>query len=647
MMRCIIVSVAILVLSAVVAESVVPTLPVEVENQCDTGVFLHCGDVDVNHSAAIVRSVPVTHYFDTLGGQYRFGILGDNVKSIFPELTMDIEKTYVKKDKSTTTVPLTVLDSNLIFMHTLVEIQRAIDHVAKVDVDIRMSGGEVNELTERLQALLDKFALNEGFESIADVIEKNLLTRADIESVDDEISHIKDMTSAAISVSKHRLRTRKENLAAADIRLVQLLNSHFDVLRNISRQKLLEIDVLLSDDIQSQYDVEIRQLERNIELELAGLKEEINTAIKKARFRIEEETEVERRNEDVYVHILHAKEDSRRKASNEMIVVFFQEVNRYMTVILDNPKSLLLWSSNMLIAVTLFIVIVEVIKESRNILLNKFTPPFGVNFVRGKKALGRRTFQRLQLVPADDVHEQHNRSPSLHTSRFTYVGNDAGLEQLVLPDEVKTMILRITATMNASTLALGSPTIAARWLRTLLVPFDRHGLCSNQETYMPNTIIRGPGGTGKSMVAKAIAEASGLPYAILSGADLEAHGTRASAYLRTILDRLEAQSVHNRCVLIIDDPDEITDGALARQHMPTMRRYEQNSEDCDAMSITSSIDDDGAKGLPGTVDGGCGGGISYCLYVLLQAIRQNSKKFCLIITSSQELHLIDSALLDR
>jgi hypothetical protein len=638
---------------------------VVVENQCESGVFLNCGSVDVNRSATIVHTAPVSNYFDTLGGQYRFGILGDHVKDLFPELTSPVEKIYYHgRDKSDSTIVQTTgIDSNMVFMHTLVEIQAAIAQVERANGDLNQLSAEIHRFGDRLDALFKRY-LNDGnnLESMSDIHEKYNLNQMELASLEDEINHITDMTAAAKSVSLHRLHTRKANMLEADKRLTAQLRNHFEALRNISLDKLASIDKLLRAEVQAEHDIEERQLQRDIQVEINALRDEISTAIKSAQFRIAEETDIERRNEDIYANILQAREDSRRKASNEMIVVFFQEVNRYMKVVLDNPRDLLLWSSNLLVVVSIFVVIVEVVTASKNMLLNSLTPPFGVNFVRGKKNDKKITSSKsehMRLVEQLRENTEGDTDDAIASIVANYepafAGSTECMKELELTGETMEAICRVAATLNSHQAMQNQDnskiSILSRCVRPLL-----GNLASNSgrdQCYLPNTLVRGPGGSGKSLVAQAIAEASGLPYAVICGADLEAHGARASAFLRTVLDRLQGRST--RCILIIDDPENIVEGRGAAAHTGAGANNCGRVEDWDAVSVASGSnfgfeDDDRMKAIhanSNSVDVAGSGGIPYCLYVLLQALRNNSRSYGVIVTTSLDLHNVDAALLDR
>mmetsp|Transcript_27493 Transcript_27493/g.57373 ORF Transcript_27493/g.57373 Transcript_27493/m.57373 type:complete len:900 (+) Transcript_27493:94-2793(+) len=68
-----------------------------------------------------------------------------------------------------------------------------------------------------------------------------------------------------------------------------------------------------------------------------------------------------------------------------------------------------------------------------------------------------------------------------------------------------------------------------------------------------SVLIHGEPGTGKSMIAKAIAHATGLPYALMSGADVFPLGSQGPAELRTLLTW--ASNKRHGGIIIIDEAE--------------------------------------------------------------------------------------------
>ena len=594
---------------------------IEIEDQCQS-FYLNCEDAEIAKSRNVIDNAPVSNYFDIFSGEYRFGILGDHIEERFPELTMRVDKRYVMKDKSTKFVQVTALDTNYIFMHLLVGLQQAIVDSERTDVNLANLDLKLFEYTQMLDrvivSLSDKNLLN-----APDIREKCNMSILEITSLQDEINHIQDIQSAAKRVIENRRSRREEMKRMQNDKFVHMWTTLNIQTLNVSNEKNLQINEILLEELESQFYLESKQMELAFEEEIMKLRMEIETVINTAKVRIEEESELERKNEDVHINIMNAKEESKRKASQEMIQVFFQEIGKYISVLMDNPKSVLLWSVNVLIVVGILVILIEILKESKHFLMKGLSPPFGVEFKAGQwSRIQAQSQAQLTSSTISSVKESIVSEPRpLIQWKHKLSGNVSYLEELVFPLDIECSLLSIAAILSEQNIGNNQQSfhnqnnnnnnnILSYVSMTLMnsIGIGR----SVQSSFLPNIVITGPGGSGKTAVAKAIVESCGLPYATICGADLEAHGSRASAYLRELLDSCASRHVGKPCLLVIDDPESII---RARGERDSGGRQQQ--------------------------------GISYCLYVLMGAIRENSRRFGIVITTSEPLHNIDDALMDR
>lgn len=133
-----------------------------------------------------------------------------------------------------------------------------------------------------------------------------------------------------------------------------------------------------------------------------------------------------------------------------------------------------------------------------------------------------------------------------------------------------------------------------------------------------NVLIIGQPGTGKSLIAKALAEDSGLPYAIMSGADIAPLRHHGPSELQKVVKWIKSRKYGG--ILVIDDAES----ALGKR----MRA-------CDSESKLISINDNAVSSTARDV-----------LNVFLSLTGDTEGKLMLILTSSNPAAL-DEAVLDR
>jgi hypothetical protein len=132
---------------------------------------------------------------------------------------------------------------------------------------------------------------------------------------------------------------------------------------------------------------------------------------------------------------------------------------------------------------------------------------------------------------------------------------------------------------------------------------------------LPNVLLFGKAGTGKTLSAIAMAQACGASYTIVSGSELQSLGSQAGSLFRSLLD--DTRRKKEIRTIIIDDAD-----------LMITTRATQSINATDSVNEVASV--------------------HCCLYVLLEAIRQSNLGMSIIITTSlKRISSIDSALLDR
>jgi len=160
---------------------------------------------------------------------------------------------------------------------------------------------------------------------------------------------------------------------------------------------------------------------------------------------------------------------------------------------------------------------------------------------------------------------------------------------------------------SAASKTLGDIVADERDMRRFRSTADALSVAAATDAALPNLLVRGVSGTGKSAAASAIAHDSGLRYCILNSAELLGLGEHASLYLFDFLRKVQA--ANEPMVVILDGADDII---MCRGDAP------------DSAGFTES-----------------------CFYVLLQQLRLTSNRLSMIMTCELHHCEVDTALLDR
>lgn len=188
---------------------------------------------------------------------------------------------------------------------------------------------------------------------------------------------------------------------------------------------------------------------------------EINQIIDTVKFRIEEEARVEREQEEFYLNVMKTKDEAQADVTVHVMAAVFDELSLQCRRLLDDPLEILLWSRTFFLIVCLLVVLYETAAAVKTILLRK----------------------RASVASHHKQQGQSRHKPS------DVVNNAALLKSMVLPESVREQLLNVAVKIAAA---------------------------SFFHTNFPNAIVTGCTGAGKSLAAKAVAEAAGLEYEIIS-----------------------------------------------------------------------------------------------------------------------------------
>lgn len=164
---------------------------------------------------------------------------------------------------------------------------------------------------------------------------------------------------------------------------------------------------------------------------------------------------------------------------------------------------------------------------------------------------------------------------------------------------------------------------------------------------LPNVLIVGPPGTGKSMSAQMLARQSGFPYIVVCGGDLLAVGNDSTSlsadlgesasssapgrYLRDVLHGASAANRGHGFLVILDEVESIIADRGSRRVKVAKKQQPES---------TSADDGEGEGGAVALES-------KECIHILLNMLRLNSAALGVIINTSLKLQHVDPALLDR
>lgn len=546
----------------------------------DADFYVDVKNVVESQSLQIIKAVPISHYFDVIRGEYRTGILGEQAEQIFPNtsLAQRVEKKITNNKDEVVTVEIPVVDSSQVFTHLVSAIKVAAQmHDVLASNVAGFTGLQASKVENFRHILNDK-----EWQTAAELKGQERLIELRTERISYLIMRETEKYKNKHANQKFRLETRKQLRQERQRKLVLAIEESSRNITRVNNEKLKYLDELHREDDGLQFEHDLKELEMEHTAEINRMSMEIQGIIDSAVFRIDEEARMEREQEEHYLKIIKAKDESRSKVIAEVIKAVFDQIATQFHV-LGDPLRVLAWARNGLLFAFTFILLYEVV-TGVGVMWKRWRRPPRVRYERAGGNM------------------QHRSENSLKG------------EGLVLPPPTLEAIQCIGRSLAAAA---------------------QHG------APLPNVLFVGPAGTGKTMGAREVAEASGLPFAVVSGADLEAHGALASAHLSALLRAPRAPAI-----LVIDEPDDIV----------ASRGRAVASEPLDAPQDDHVLDDtisgvDGAAEReaqqPQVTGTGAGASSTACFFVLLQALRMNQHRLAVVMTTSRPMSQIDSALLDR
>lgn len=438
-------------------------------------------------------SIKVYEYkYDSVPGRRLMGVLGADVERFFPD-ALDILPSFTIPNKNRSLPNIVIqnfpsVDKNVIFMHgfaALKELVRYYDDIAGHVVSLRDDTRDHRVVFEEIEKRLSKEAAEQVVEERKMVEAEAELTAKeaelqrlkvlnDRELIDSDLTKERELWMYQESLARERLKREEEFTRES---MVEALNferetsEKKELLRRETEEKLLEMQ---------------RRHQRDFDERKASFEKE------KIRAEIQARAEQERANEDVTIRRLQLEASLDAAKIVEGIKVVADQLSSIVGQIASKPKQLMAISGIFLASVILYYVIKELIGMLRELIQSYL----------GRPSLVRETSYRSSWF---GLRSLLSGGPKEITEQKSTIQKH--FESVILADEDMERVVQL-ALSTRNTRASGAP--------------YRH------------VLLHGPPGTGKTMIARRLAECSDMDYAIMSGGDVGPLGEDAVNQLHNL-----------------------------------------------------------------------------------------------------------------
>ena len=524
-----------------------------VAQEADWSHFNVTGEADRQLCSDIVSSVQISNYWDVVKGKFRTGIIGEHVADKVPFLMLTLEKKVSLGSGYRTFTNVQAVDFYALFHIAVVAVQ----HLATAISELPMIKAHMPE--EEFPDVSEAMALMLKFDSAMSprcsqchlasyVANERALLQKKGELIDVKAEAIKRNALRNLENEKKELEEKKKLHFASHNKLSTSLDSHHAVLKSIALDKATkqyELSTALDD---ANYASQEASAEVAARVEAAINEAEVGGAIEAVRYKYAQLGRLGVEGEGDAARVLHAQAEAEKQASEEAIRAVVDEVSSRLSWMYTDPLLALQKGKWLLWGVLLLVALYDLALLLPLLFLRSLDKHF---IVRNPLSSGRRAAQGQELL---------------------------GLCDAVLAKEHRDPLVAYVLSVRRS-----------------------------GDGPLPNLLIAGAHGCGKTLLAHKVCEDLALPFVIISESDLGAQGWGALHLRQLLINR------RSRLVVVLDGADFIV-----RSRRDLKRP-------------------------------GCGrdATMSHCFYVLLDAIKNNCSYLSVILTTSCPLGKIDRALLDR
>ncbi len=528
--------------------------------------------IDPEVSNNIIKSLKFSSYFDKSIGEFKVGILGDDMTSILPnDLIINVEKAMNRKFVNVSSVDITSLLS-----HSLASIQ----YIATILIPLHIHP-QLDILHEKpaiMSQIESTFAslCNNTFLSNEIRISRNIIENK-LNKMETHIMKQQERTKYHVAHDAYKLQRKIELLREQNEYLIELIaKSSRNISNVIAANHKERVDLLVVSNKNVLNESE-QVFKIQLEMEKAMLQHKVDVAIELLKYQAMQEQQYVIENELNNNILLEIMNNNTRDSTQKVIETIFNDVtNMLHQSVIANPVGTV-WNNIHVVAIVLGVIVA------------------------------------VEIVGFIPIYLQHRKNSNilLKSNQMRKEKNQFQLSELVL-----------TSSMMSD-------------LKTYMdnVQVGLRYNCS----VLPNMLIIGSSGTGKSVLAYAIAAQLQAAYISICEADLEPLGMNAGFYLRKLFQSkygtTKFWNQNKKPFLIIIDGADL----LVKPRAPKL--------------MSKSTSNVSPRGTPHAVDTMkenvddrvC----SNCLYTLLNEMKSVSPHLSLMITTNRSVGEIDSAILNR